>query len=302
MSYNIEEHMEYFILNINYKEKKGKAKNEVDKWLEKEQIAPIFYRKSTIEQIKNSKGHNLTDNQFRDARNFIDTFGEINKEIVIFSIGNEYIYIYKQDGPLKELPRYQTPNNDLVKGFKIHLIKKVEIKKCPLILVSIKSNRYISSGTFKSLSHERYLGNLKALDYVTGKEAKVSNFKEYLQCLSSIEFETLIAKYLEELGFFVPAYKGGFIKNYDLFCKNNTNKNIEVDGDEAKSGEDLSVQIKLHLSKTNKDTNTDHYFCITSDVTGANIHDHEYLNEHIEKTPNTKKWLETSLRWVKINN
>ncbi len=287
--------MEYFILNIN-----RDGKNEVKKWIDEEKIAPIFYGKCTIEEIKNNKEHRLTLNQFRDAKNFIDTFSEINKEALILSIGDEYIHIYQQEGQLKEWPEYQTPNNDLVKGFKVKEIKKVAIKKCPLILISIKSNRNISSGTFKSLQHERYLGNAKAIDHIMGKKAQVSDFKEYLKCLSSIEFETLIAKYLEELGFFVPAYKGGFIKNYDLFCKNETNENIKIDKTNVDSGETVSIQIKLHLKKLNKNTQPDHYFCITSDVKGDHIHNHEYLEENLRT--NTKKWLETSLQWVKINN
>ena len=87
-------------------------------------------------------------------------------------------------------------------------------------------------GTFKSIedpnnpeSHmNSYFGNIKALEYILkDKKEKVSvnSFSEYLECLSPIEFETLIAKLKEEEGYYVPAYKGGMLKDYDLICKKN---------------------------------------------------------------------------------
>lgn len=286
--------MEYFFLNINYN-----GRSEVDYWLNEQGLAPIFYGNATIEQIKNNKGHKLTSQQYQDAKRFIDTFSIMNSNAIICSIGNEYTYIYKQDGPLQEYGKYKLPNGDLVKAVKIKLIKKEKIKNCPLILVSIKANRYIASGTFKNLSHERYSGNSKALDFlIERKLVRVSNFAEYLKCLSSIEFETLIAKYLEESGLFVPAYKGGFIRNYDLFCRNMTVKDIKIDKIIVKPKESISVQIKLHLPRNAHSAGTDYFFCIFSDVSADNIYDHEYIRRNLEKAPATKKWLENSLYWI----
>lgn len=289
--------MNYFILNINYN-----GKPEVDYWLDEQKLAPIFYGKYTLDQIRNNKEHALTRLQYRDAKLFVDTFDNVKNDSIIFSIGNEHVYIYKQDDKLREFTEYRKPDNDLVKGFKIKLVKKVKIKDCPLILVSIKSNKYIATGTFKSLAHNRYIGNTNALDYLVGcKPVKISSFTEYLKCLSSVEFETLIAKYLEESGLFVTAYSGGCMRNYDLFCRNVTNETIKADKITVDPNQRISIQIKLHLTRHAYQDCVDHFFCISSDLLENNVHDHKYLQKNIERTPVTKKWLENSLDWVNAN-
>jgi hypothetical protein len=219
--------LDYFLLNVN-----RDNINYVDEWIKNKKIAPIFYGKSTINEIVNQK-----DAFPPDAYHFIDNFSKININAIIFSIGNSNIYIYKQKTILKEYDEFRNIiNGDLVKGIEIELLKEVEIKKCPLVLITIKSNRYMSSGAFRKIDElkgKSYFGNIKALEYLLyNKKPEIKSFEDYLFCLSSLEFETLIAKIYEENKFYVPAYKGGFIKNYDLFCRN---------GDDIKS-----IQIKLN--------------------------------------------------------
>jgi hypothetical protein len=152
----------------------------------------------------------------------------------VFSFGEKNIYFYKQAGKLKVYAR--TPekkySDGIVKGFPIEIIKEVEIKNCPLVLASIKSSKYISLGTFKKLSAEPYYGNILAIEYIlTGQKQIVKSYDKYLQCLSSMGFETLIAKMYEEQGYFVSSYRGGTTEKFDLFCK--------------KADKTLSLQIKL---------------------------------------------------------
>lgn len=283
--------MAYYILNINYQ-----GKSAVDYWLGERGIAPVFYGQTTIDQLRSGKDHNLKLQAYLDAKTFVHTFHETNKDAVIFSIGEEFIYIFKQKGPLAEIEKYE---DDLVKGFKIEIIKKIKINLCPLVLTSIKANRKISSGTFKDLSSHLYLGNTRALEFLlTGKEVVVPNYSEYLQCLSSLEFETLVAKFLEEKGFFVPAYKGGFIKNFDLFCRNLTGHPIGLDQKKIQPHEVLSVQIKLNLKKSHLIRAVDMYFCINSDVHQSNIYDWRYFEKEIVAGSATAKWLKTTLDWV----
>ena len=122
---------------------------------------------------------------------------------------------------------------------------------------------------------------------------QVTSFVKYLECLSPIEFETFIAKIKEEQGYFVPAYKGGMLKNYDLIC--------------IKDGKQENIQVKLNLSKQtyNKYKKKDlKIYCVTKSNEIKNseieIYDWSYIKEILNTVPNTKKWLEQSLGWVSL--
>ena len=253
-----------------------------------------------------------------DVEKFIELFNSTqNDDSIILSIGEDEtstdsLYIYQKDGPLEEITslsvdkeNYKTCNYiDNAIGFKIKLLKKIKIVECPLVLATIKSNTRLTMGTFKSIedpnnseSHmNSYFGNIKALKYIlNGKKEKVAvdSFAEYMECLSPIEFETLIAKLKEEEGYFVPAYKGGMLKDYDLICK--------------KDGRQENIQIKLNLSK---DTYNKYkkksliIYCVSKsekivDPT-VTIYDWQDIEKLINKSPNTKKWLSQTLDWVYI--
>ena len=273
--------MEYFLLNIN-----RNGVNKVDEWIKERGIAPIFYGKSTINKIiKNPKDFP------RDASLFINTFLKLNDNVILFSIGNSKLYIYKQKNVINEYNEYnKIVEGDIVKGIKIEIMKEIEIKKCPLILITIKSNRYMSSGAFRKLNpsseSNSYFGNILSIQYLLSNEKKkVKTFMGYLYCLSSLEFETLIAKMFEEKGYFVPAYKGGFIKNYDLFC--------------TKNSETISIQIKLEMEEKYYNELTDYYYCINNNLISIdNIKNWKSIKNELEKCPNTEEWLKKTLYWV----
>ncbi len=288
--------MSYYILNIN-----RNHESEVDDWIGKKNIAPIFYGNSTLDSIKNNSEPKLPLQAYLDAKRFVDTFSpSINENDIIFSIGNQYVYFYKQGGELREI---EQNGSDLVKGFKIRLIKKFKISECPLVLVTIKSNRYISAGTFRKIEGEEYNGNINAIDYLLQKrQIEVKSFDLYLQCLSSLEFETLIAKYLEEFGLFVPAYKGGYVKNYDLFCRNISQETISINNKNVSPNSSISIQVKLKINKNVIRDYLDLYFCIWSDIENENIIDWTKLHQSIKNMPETKKWLKQTLFWVSFCN
>jgi hypothetical protein len=275
---NTTEETEYFLLNISVEKNKG---NHVDEWIDKREIAPIFYGESTIKQIKEDK-----EKKYKaDAYLFVETFFKVNKNAIIISIGNREIYFYKQK---HDLIQYEKSDGHLVKGFDIELIKKIEIKECPLVLVTIKSNRFMGSGTFKKIDKEKgksYYGNVRAIEYLlSGNKPEITSFEDYLFCLSSLEFETLIAKMYEENKWHVPAYKGGFIRNFDLFCKNNN--------------EIKSLQIKLNLKRKHYNNFTNIYYCINSEINEPNIRNWQNIEEELKDCIITKKWLEQTLDWV----
>lgn len=308
--------MKYYYLQI--KEGPGPFFDCVDKWISKNHFAAVFSRNSINDFLSKKKDSS------KDLQKFVETFTEDKEDSYLVSIGSksigntksDYLYIYRKTGPLKEydgtLSQYKV-NSDFYKnkkidnviGFPINLLVELPIVKCPLVLATLKSNQYLSRGTFKELRKKSsksdpksefnsYFGNRKAIDYLVNNEkVEVENFEQYLECLSSIEFETLIAKLKEEQGFFVPAYKGGSFKDYDILC--------------FKNDKEEYIQAKLNLSKDTfkeyKDITNLHIYCVHSDVDKRkypNIFNSQDIQLQLENCENTKRWLEQSLRWVKI--
>lgn len=301
--------MKYYLLQIKEGPHGGPFYDTVNKWISSG-YAAVF--------TKDPLGKIGTNPVSADVEKFIELFNSTqNADSIILSIGEDEsstdsLYIYQKAGPLEEITslsvdkeNYKTCNYvDNAIGFKIKLLKKIKIVECPLVLATIKSNTRLTMGTFKSIedpnnpeSHmNSYFGNIKALEYILkGKKEKVTvdSFAEYMECLSPIEFETLIAKLKEEEGYFVPAYKGGMLKDYDLICK--------------KDGRQENIQIKLNLSK---DTYNKYkkkgliIYCVSKsekivDPT-VTIYDWQDIEKQINKSPNTKKWLSQTLDWVYI--
>jgi hypothetical protein len=277
--------MKYFLLNIN----ESKI-NQVDYWIDRREFAPIFYKQSTIEQIRSR----TAEKRNKDAERFVSTFENINNDTLIVSKGESYFYFYKQKSELLELEQHikKDKSQHLVKGFYIKEKRKYLIKNCPLVLGTIKSNTYLTMGTFREINSKNrnssYFGNILAIKYVmTDEKQIVNNFAEYLFCLSSLEFETLIAKMFEEKGYFVPAYKGGFLKDFDLFCR--INNKI------------TSLQIKLVMENDDYKENTDYFYCIINNATQINnIKNFNVIKEELNQCPKTMAWLKQSLYWVNI--
>ena len=308
--------MKYYFLQI--KEGPGPFFDCVDKWISQHKFAAVFSRNTINDFLSKKKDSS------KDLQRFVEVFSKEKEESFLVSIGSkiigkersDYLYIYKKDGPLKEydgeLSQYKVNPNfyknrkiDNVIGFPINLLVELPIVKCPLVLATLKSNQYLSRGTFKELRKKSsksdpksefnsYFGNRKAIEYlVKNEKVEVDNFEQYLECLSSIEFETLIAKLKEEQGFFVPAYKGGSFKDYDILC--------------FKNDKEEYIQAKLNLSKDTfkeyKDIANLHIYCVHCEVDKTNypnIFNFQDIQSQLENCENTKNWLEQSLRWVEI--
>ena len=301
--------MKYYLLQIKEGPHGGPFHDTVNKWISAG-YAAVF--------TKDPRGKIGTNPVSADVEKFIELFNSTqNDDSIILSIGEDEtstdsLYIYQKDGPLEEITslsvdkkNYKTCNYvDNAIGFKIKLLKKIKVVECPLVLATIKSNTRLTMGTFKSIedpnnpdSHmNSYYGNIKALEYILhDKKEKVSvdSFAEYMECLSPIEFETLIAKLKEEEGYFVPAYKGGMLKDYDLICKRDSRQE--------------NIKIKLNLSKDTYNKFSKKglliYWVSKSEKIvdpTVTIYNWQDIEKQINKSPNTKKWLSQTLDWVYI--
>jgi len=170
-------------------------------------------------------------------------------------------------------------------------------------LSSIKSNSFLGRGTFREISgrEKSYNGNIRAIEFLSDKKfkrIKVDSFEDFLCCLSSLEFETLVAKIFEEGGFFVPAYKGGFIKDFDLIIKNIQTNSIPILNENVLPGKTVTIQVKLSMNQVDK-------ICDFS-VSIGNLNNPKHIGSYelesmLAKCEKTKIWLKQLLYWVEFN-
>ncbi|QWU99332.1 hypothetical protein [Francisella salimarina] len=202
----------------------------------------------------------------------------------IISIYEQKIYIMK---PISEV---QFAYNEDVKGYLKHLpikiMEELELAKIPSILAGIMCNRHYSSGTFREIKN---FGNIQAIKKILGQDIDKSCYN-YLDCLGSVEFETLIAKIFEEKGFYVPAYRGGYIKDYDLIAKNISNNVISIFDKKIKPNDFLYIQVKL---KTNKLCGEDQ-----KNILNISLYDHKKILKELQSLKNTYEWLKRALSWI----
>lgn len=177
--------------------------------------------------------------------------------------------------------------------------QRLSITEVPAILASMTSNRYYYSGTFREIKDP---GNLKALQFVTNRAIPppaTPSIVNLLECLSSFELETLVAKLLEEAGCFVPAYRGGNMKGADLFAFNDTNSTINVSGLSIPHGKKgVSIQVK-RSNKTLAAPPVGIDYLVGMKVRpGLRNFDHTWFLNSFATASATKDWLKRSLYWL----
>jgi len=202
-------------------------------------------------------------------------------------------------GPIRFAKSQVQPGYDgNVKLLPVREIVRQPVKDVPAILAGINANRYYSSGTFREISDN---GNRTALQCLLDP-SKVHipsqcTAIDALECLGSVELETLVAKVFEELGCFVPAYRGGIIKDIDLFVHNNGSNNLSLCGIALLPKSKYAVQVKLrtHLKRTPDGVD----FIITgSDASAPSVFGASWFSSAIKCSPTTRDWLFTSLSWL----
>ncbi|RDD30331.1 hypothetical protein CR161_06180 [Prosthecochloris sp. ZM] len=177
--------------------------------------------------------------------------------------------------------------------------RPLSITEVPAILASMTANRYYYSGTFREIKD---MGNLNALQYVTNRPISIPatpSLVHVLECLSSFELETLVAKLLEEAGCFVPAYRGGNMKGADLFAYNDTNSVINIAGlaiPHSRKG--VSIQVKRSNKKLSNPPAGVDYLVGLKVKPGTNNFDQTWFLNSLNTFSGTKSWLKRSLNWL----
>lgn len=320
----------YFNLNIRHDHYAALDKGHpsaAQYWLDKREFAPIFYGALTIGDIEaDNDKFKCWKNSCAEIRIFtkLGDTNSANIKCIIVTIDEGYVWFYEPSGPVqmmdddKSSVRQEKGQDwfDWPKAFPIKLLAKKHVKDVPLVLSSMKVNKWMSMGTFREIERTRggtYLGNIAAIESVL--KTWQHNFPvDPLDCLSSIEFETLIAKILEEHGCFVPAYKGGFLKDVDLIAKPKETKSIA--GMPIEAGKNIAFQLKLSLDRRLlndlRKERVNYLIGLNDDASmNRNFANSElyhlcfgrtWLQKALWQSPLASEWLRQSLEWLPLEN
>lgn len=243
----------YFNLNIRHKDDGWRASRFLGDRTQPR--APIFYGRRTISELRHDpiETIGLRAKELNEARRFLDLLdaakGRFQPVIVTVDEGRVWIYEPKA-GPheCEFIPGFAgDPGGILVKAYAVsHLAGPdgLAASEVPLVLSSMKVNQAFSRNTFTEIGgagFDRYRGNVAALKAML-RETDEGFRVDPLDCLSAVEFETLVARLFEAQGCFVPAYRGGVMKDVDLYVDTRGARRgpimLPLDGV-------LSVQLKL---------------------------------------------------------
>lgn len=284
--------MRYFYLKL------GKGNSLASDWLRGNNplgrpAAAIFFGRCTIEDIRN--GTNSQAKRFYES----SLVGNRNETVMVV-VGHGRALFLK---PAGELIEHKSPNDleNLWKIMPVDIIRSESLDNIPPILAGINSNTYLSQGTYREIKSR---GNINAILRVLGEDLPSENTGEancdigqLLECLGSVELETLVAKIFEVAGCFVPAYRGGCIKDVDLFAHNYGPSDIELDGLVVPAGKRITIQVK---GKSNLSTCPDTANCLIA--LGApqspRCFGEKWLQKRVSASQEVAEWLKLSLSWL----
>jgi len=216
----------------------------------------------------------------------------------IVVIHEAVVYILRPIGAVHfEKSSVREDKDGYVKLLPVEILAQIPISDVPVILASIGANRYYSSGTFREISDA---GNIRAIQAALGQPIDIPDnpaLVHAIECLSSVEFETLVAKIFEEAGFFVPAYRGGTMPGADLFAYNKSATAISVGGLNIEAGARKSIQVKLRVSANSPPPGID-YLVACNVRESSNVLGAKWLASALKMSPKAKAWLIASLDWV----
>lgn len=286
--------MNYYYLKIT----QGNA--EARDWLEGKRVgypaAVIYFDDRTNAQYRAGEGNN-------EPREFLERSERRHREdtrMVVIHDGE--VWILRPDGDVSFLPSEAGsagPHTPKVMPVKILAHKKA--KDVPLVLASITANQFFTRGTFRKIND---WGNFKAIDRAAGGPCKGEHWQpenqgpeQLIECLSSIELETLVAKLLEAKGCFVPAYRGGLMKDVDLIANNYSRAPINFAFLTLQPKKQVSFQIKRWADGMTKPSSVD---CLVGlGVKGPGVIDAKKLLSLVYECPDVNTWFHLSLsEWL----
>ena len=331
--------IKFYNLNIKHKyhffDSKNLDKSAAEYWLNDKKQAPIFYGDDSCEAILNGSSR-LEKKYHRTVNSFLTVTSNKNFRPIFITLDSGWLWIYEPLGEPKNGNLFSfrrtgksTDEADLPKYYDIKMLLDkcpISISEIPYILATIKSSQAFAQGTFYPIGENidgklasRYDGNIAAIkvllrnvDFVADEYAKL--LIDPLHCLSSVEFETLVAKIFEAYDCFVPAYRGGVLKDIDLFV--DTPDATKIAGITVQGNDRLSIQIKLNTPK-NKieinrlckflDSSEKHYLITLEEEYHSDLEYYkrkgqyltaDWVRDQISRNQSVQKWFDKSLEWL----
>lgn len=262
----------------------------------KQPAIPIYFDSTP----KNKEDFLLHGRSNEQGRHFFDC-GENNEDKIIIVISKGTVNLLKPTGDINFIQSsIHTDYTGMVKLLPVKTLESFSLADVPAILAGIAANRYYSSGTFREI---KTYGNILAIQSLLKCKVEnppVNDIKNALICLSSFEFETLIAKIFEEAGFFVPAYRGGNMQGADLFAHNNTLQDIKISGLCVPAGQRISIQVKLNSTLKTPPAGID--YLIGIDIAASDkCLSTTWLRNSLQSSILSTEWIKQSLSWLPTN-
>lgn len=316
----------YFNLNIKHPYW-DEFSSAADYWLKERRLAPVFFGYDTVEEIlSGAMKTQLRTQQKNELLEFLNItrLAEAQQFDPIFvTIGAGRAWIYRPKGFPKSGEIFEFLRNgevvyDIPKYYEVDFLEKnLSVSSIPYILASMKSNEAFSRGTFREIrsgneeDKNSYRGNIAAIQSLIGWEPEFS--VDRLECVSSIEFETLVSKLFENSGFFVPAHRGGGLNEVDLFAYLENERENRL----IKIGDNRVISVQLKIAIRNRGLRLDlgqwlqrsseNYLITLEKQPSTELKDfanqgryltRDWVKSAVGKIPAVDQWLHRSLSWL----
>ena len=256
--------------------------------------AAIFFGKTRVKDLLIGTGS-------KQGQDFCKAGLSTNRKKVTMVVAHRgTIWILEPMGEVKEgkMAKYADGTSYIPKIMPVKVLKKIDTMEVPAVLAGISANANLGRGTFREIIH---WGDIKAIESVLGrgipKEHKNEGPEQLLECLSSVELETLVAKLFEAQGCFVAAYRGGTTFGVDIVAHNDAHKVIQLGGITIPPGKRTSVQVKGWRYGMVCPEEVD-YLIGLGITKGPKSFDAEWLLDQVLQFPKVSSWLRRSLNWL----
>jgi hypothetical protein len=284
-----------------YYMKVGKGNCDAEKWLNgdnplKRPALPIFYGRCSIADLRAGKCK-------RQEEDFYESSLPENRAFrVITVVFGGFVRFLRPAGDLEEYDP-GAESRDTWKMMPVDFIlPKIRLADVPPVLAGINANAYLSLGTFREMKKNCW-GNIKAVECALGHPLPREHMAQdkctalrLLECMSSVELETLVAKLFEAAGCFVPAHRGGCVKDVDLFAHNESGGTIELGKLELAPGR-WTIQVKGRNCLKRRPPEVDYLIGLDApNLPGC--YDGDWLLSQVKRFPKVIDWLKHSLSWL----
>jgi hypothetical protein len=289
--------MNYFFLKL------GHGNSEAGSLLGRSPKVTIYYDHTTKRQYR------LFDQGHPSVRKFVNLGTASRAQAVFVVVNRGVIWLLEPAGPVRFGKREKAADGTWVtaKTMPVRVLKRIQSKNVPPVLAGIACSQSLGRRTFVSISD---WGNLKAIDAVLGRvpkkasDAVEEHWKpdeqqpaQFLECLSSTEFETLVAKLLEAKGCHVPAHRGGTLEDIDLFARNLSKRAISMDGLRIRGNGRIAIQVKRRTNGMRCPKDRVDYL-VGLWVKGPRALGEQWLIRQLRASPEVIKWVRRSLDWL----